>query len=230
MPGSGTSASSSSTTCAIPRAQEILGVERKVHTAEHLASAMLLPGRAASVEIPRAKLFAPATRRPIAESRPPSFTPSPRQPEKTWPRRELSGGRRPSAQTRHRPRLHRRARRRPLALRALSAPFRRAARRNQGSARRSLPVRRQRFRPGPHGGRVRRALVVVIFGPSDPAIWGPWRTAGEVVSAPGGIGDVTVDAGARRAAAPAGARMNAAPAPALLRPQVLAADSALRWS
>ena len=33
---------------------------------------------------------------------------------------------------------------------------------------------------------------VVIFGPSDPAIWGPWRTAGEVVAAPGGIGDVTV--------------------------------------
>ena len=33
---------------------------------------------------------------------------------------------------------------------------------------------------------------VVVFGPSDPAIWGPWRTAGEVVAAPGGIADVTV--------------------------------------
>jgi heptosyltransferase-3 len=33
---------------------------------------------------------------------------------------------------------------------------------------------------------------VVIFGPSDPAIWGPWRTTGEVVASPGGIADVTV--------------------------------------
>ena len=39
----------------IPRAQEILGVERKVHTAEHLASAMFYLG-APMVEIPRAKL------------------------------------------------------------------------------------------------------------------------------------------------------------------------------
>jgi ADP-heptose:LPS heptosyltransferase len=33
---------------------------------------------------------------------------------------------------------------------------------------------------------------VVIFGPSDPAIWGPWRTAGEVVAAHGPIADVAV--------------------------------------
>jgi ADP-heptose:LPS heptosyltransferase len=41
----------------IPRAQEILGVERKVHTAEHLASAMFYLGVPPS-EIPRARLFA----------------------------------------------------------------------------------------------------------------------------------------------------------------------------
>ena len=39
----------------IPRAQEILGVERKVHTAEHLASAMFYLG-APPMEIPRARL------------------------------------------------------------------------------------------------------------------------------------------------------------------------------
>jgi hypothetical protein len=32
--------------------------------------------------------------------------------------------------------------------------------------------------------------VVVIFGPSDPAIWGPWRTVSAVVTSPGGIGQV----------------------------------------
>ena len=32
--------------------------------------------------------------------------------------------------------------------------------------------------------------VLVVFGASDPAIWGPWRTASEIVSAPGGIARV----------------------------------------
>lgn len=41
----------------IPRAQEILDVERKVHTAEHLASAVFYLGVPQS-EIPRARLFA----------------------------------------------------------------------------------------------------------------------------------------------------------------------------
>jgi hypothetical protein len=30
----------------------------------------------------------------------------------------------------------------------------------------------------------------MVFGDSNPAIWGPWRTASEVVTAPGGIGRV----------------------------------------
>jgi ADP-heptose:LPS heptosyltransferase len=32
--------------------------------------------------------------------------------------------------------------------------------------------------------------VVVIFGNSNPAIWGPWRTPSEIVTAPGGIAHV----------------------------------------
>ena len=34
---------------------------------------------------------------------------------------------------------------------------------------------------------------VVIFGPSDPAIWGPWRAPAEVVAAAGGIERITVE-------------------------------------
>src|SRR5262249_49748911 len=34
--------------------------------------------------------------------------------------------------------------------------------------------------------------VVVIFGSSDPEIWSPWRTSGAAITAPGGIGAVTV--------------------------------------
>jgi len=44
----------------IPRAQEILGIERKVHTAEHLASAVFYLG-VDQCEIPRAKLVADRT-------------------------------------------------------------------------------------------------------------------------------------------------------------------------
>jgi len=32
--------------------------------------------------------------------------------------------------------------------------------------------------------------VVEIFGTADAAIWGPWRTAAEVVTAPGGVSGV----------------------------------------
>ena len=67
----------------IPRAQEILGVDRKVHTAEHLASAMFYLG-VPHTEIPRARLFAA----PHLHGRVP--TPScirlRRRPAKTWPR------------------------------------------------------------------------------------------------------------------------------------------------
>lgn len=65
----------------IPRAQEILGVERTVHTAEHVASAMFFLGVPPS-DIPRARLAAAASPRtrpyavlhPLASAR-----------DKTWP-------------------------------------------------------------------------------------------------------------------------------------------------
>jgi heptosyltransferase III len=64
----------------VPRAQEILEVERKVHTAEHLASAMFYLG-VPHTEIPRARLFAaPASRpRPYAV-----LHPFASEPAKTW--------------------------------------------------------------------------------------------------------------------------------------------------
>jgi len=73
----------------IPRAQEILGVERKVHTAEHLASAIFYLGVPQS-EIPRAQLFAaphtllhPGTR-PYAV-----LHPFASEAGKTWPREKF---------------------------------------------------------------------------------------------------------------------------------------------
>jgi ADP-heptose:LPS heptosyltransferase len=65
----------------IPRAQEILSVDRKVHTAEHLASAMFYLG-APSSDIPRSRLFAERAQRgtPYAVLHPMASA-----PDKTWP-------------------------------------------------------------------------------------------------------------------------------------------------
>jgi heptosyltransferase III len=66
----------------IPRAQEILGIERKVHTAEHLASAMFYLGVTQS-EIPRARLFAAPSPRPRPYT---VLHPFASAGDKTWPR------------------------------------------------------------------------------------------------------------------------------------------------
>lgn len=66
----------------VPRAQQILGEERPVHTAEHVASVMFWLG-VPRTEIPRARLFAAA-----AVPREPAFAvlhPFASHPEKTWP-------------------------------------------------------------------------------------------------------------------------------------------------
>src|ERR1700722_4908554 len=65
----------------IPRAQEILNVDRKVHTAEHLASAMFYLGVPQS-EIPRARLFAEPCSRPSPYA---VLHPFASEAAKTWP-------------------------------------------------------------------------------------------------------------------------------------------------
>ncbi len=64
----------------IPTAQEILGVHRKVHTAEHLASAMFWLG-VPQTEIPRGRLFAPPSEFQHAYA---VLHPKASSPEKTW--------------------------------------------------------------------------------------------------------------------------------------------------
>lgn len=70
----------------IPRAQEILNVDRKVHTAEHLASAMFFLGVPQS-EIPRARLFAAPLTLMHPRPRPCAVLhPFASQTDKTWPK------------------------------------------------------------------------------------------------------------------------------------------------
>jgi ADP-heptose:LPS heptosyltransferase len=172
----------------IPRAQEILGVERKVHTAEHLASAMFYLGADVG-KVPRAKLATQEGRRkrlPHCIVHPVAAT-----PEKTW---RADGF---LAVAEH------------LKSRGLETVF-------IGGAGDDLsPFRAYRTVAGAPLSEIKALLAgaalfvgndsgpahmaaafgvpsVVIFGPSDPEIWGPWRTASEVVRAPEGIGRVEI--------------------------------------
>jgi heptosyltransferase III len=170
----------------IPRAQEILKVERTVHTAEHLASAMFWLG-AQRAEIPRAKLVPrnPLPQRPRAVIHAVAAT-----PEKTW---RADGF---LAVAEH----LRAAGTEPVFIGAEAgelAPFQ-AFRTLAGAPLEEVKalLSSASLFVGNDSGPAHMAAafglpVVAIFGASDPAIWGPWRTVAEVVASPAGIGAVT---------------------------------------
>ena len=177
----------------IPRAQEILGPEilkmdRKVHTAEHLASAMFYLG-VPLTEIPRARLFAApyarsgpyAVLHPLASSR-----------EKTWPHENFL------ALASHL--------KTNLGLRAVfiaglnedlsafsaypcvqGAPLEEVKSLLAGA---SLFVGND---SGPaHIAAAFGRPLVVLFGSSDLDNWRPWRTENAVLTSPEGIGSIEV--------------------------------------
>jgi ADP-heptose:LPS heptosyltransferase len=170
----------------IPRAQEILQVERTVHTAEHLASAVFWLG-APQAEIPRAKLIPrnPLPQRPRAVIHAVAAT-----PEKTWRAEGFL------AVAEH----LRAAGTEPVFIGADAgelAPFH-TFRTLAGAPLEEVKalLSSASLFVGNDSGPAHMAAafglpVVVIFGASDPAIWGPWRTAAEVVVSPAGIGSVT---------------------------------------
>jgi heptosyltransferase III len=171
----------------IPRAQQILNAERTVHTAEHLASAMFYLG-APIGEVPRAKLFAQtssthacATIHPVAATA-----------EKTWSAAGFL------AVAEH----LRSAGIEPVFIGAADddlSPFSdfRTLRGAPLGEVKSLLAASCLF-VGNDSGPAHMAAafglpVVVIFGNSNPAIWGPWRTASEIVAAPAGIRQVSIE-------------------------------------
>jgi ADP-heptose:LPS heptosyltransferase len=171
----------------IPRAQEILGEERTVHTAEHLASAMFYLG-APVAEIPRAKLNAGQAKAcPTGVIHAVAAT-----AEKTW---NADGF---LAVAKH----LRDTGIEPVFIGATGddlSPFSgfRALRGAPLGEVKNLLASSCLF-VGNDSGPAHMAAafglpVVVIFGNSNPAIWGPWRTASEVVTSPRGIGGVTMD-------------------------------------
>ncbi len=165
----------------IPRAQQILGTERKVHTAEHLASAIFYLG-AERCEVPRARLGGPG-----AGSQGPGrlavIHACATAAEKTWPAENFllvaeylkKSGLEPvfiggAGDDLSAFRGYRTVQGAPLGeiakLLGEAALF---VGNDSGPA---------------HMAAAAGCRVVVIFSASDPEIWGPWRTAGEVVCAP----------------------------------------------
>jgi ADP-heptose:LPS heptosyltransferase len=183
----------------IPRAQEILGVPRTVHTAEHLASAMFYLG-APITEIPRAKLRGAGTRachlgtpadtQTLGTSRATAaIHPVAATPEKTW----RADGFLAVAEYLKESGLE------PVFIGGAGddlSPFRgyRTIAGAPLSEIKTLLSTASLF-VGNDSGPAHMAAAfgvpqVVIFGNSDPAIWGPWRTVSQVIAAPGGISRV----------------------------------------
>ena len=195
----------------IPRAQKILGVDRKVHTAEHLASAMFYLGVPVS-EIPRARLFAdlpmgqagslrrvgnppgaPNDNRRAAYQAAPQVRayavihPTASAPDKTWPAERFMDVARCMKELD------------PVfiagpgeSLAAFSeyrtvvgAPLEDVKSLMAGAA---LFVGND---SGPaHIAAAFGVPVVVLFGSSDPDIWSPWKTQAAVLACPNGIAGI----------------------------------------
>ena len=163
----------------IPRAQEILGIERRVHTAEHLASAMFWLG-VPRQEIPRARLVAGPAPKDLGNYV--VIHPFASEPDKTWPAERFVEVAR-----------HLRAANglEPVFLAGPmddTAPFLefRVWRNAPLADVKSLMSGASLFvgnDSGPaHVAAAFGVPVVVLFGPSDAVTWAPWRTEAQVMT------------------------------------------------
>lgn len=159
----------------IPRAQQILGEERTVHTAEHVASAMFWLGVPVS-EVPRARLYARPSGGPsVAVLHPVAATAA-----KTWPAAHFLAV---AARLRESGMI-------PVFIGATSddlSVF------SEFRTLRGVPLSEIKrllagsgLFVGNDSGPAHMAAAfgipsIVIFGESNPAIWGPWKTPSEIV-------------------------------------------------
>jgi ADP-heptose:LPS heptosyltransferase len=218
----------------IPRAQEIMGVERKVHTAEHVASVFFFLG-VPQTEVPRARLFAaepadvpagcekrrsegdrPLCPRPLCtadesvsggdrEVCPLRFAfsrtlpggyavihPFASAPEKTWPLERFL------AVAEH---IESQLGLTPVFIPGPGEPVN-VFGRHQVIADAPIPklkgiMSEASLFVGNDSGPAHIAAAygvpcVVVFGPTDPAVWFPWRTECRTLQMPGGIQEVSL--------------------------------------
>jgi heptosyltransferase III len=177
---------------AIPVAQKILGISRRVHTAEHMAAAMFYLG-VPITSVPRARIGTRPSRALLAPDRPYAVIhPLAATAEKTWPSDRFMDLARHIEQA--------------MDLEIVfiggfgedlsgfgnwrtipGAPLDEVAR----------LLRDASFFAGNDSGPAHVAAAfgvpqVVLFGPSDSEVWAPWRTPAEILKAEGPIHSISV--------------------------------------
>ena len=176
----------------IPTAQETMRISRRVHTAEHLASAMFYLGVPLS-DVPRAAIPVPAGRSPYApERRYAVIHPFAATPAKTWPSDNFL------ALARH---IEKVLHLEPLFVGGpdedLSgfAPWRAVA----GAPLTELAklMRDAALFCGNDSGPAHIAAAfgvpeLVFFGPSDSEVWAPWRTPSQILRSEGSLASIPV--------------------------------------
>lgn len=167
----------------IPRAQEILGEERVVHTAEHAAAAMFYLGVPLQV-VPRARLFSAKRWREGSYA---VIHPYASAPEKTWPARRFLE----VAEF-----MHKALQLEPIFIGGPGddpAPFRPWPVEISSDLRKSKSLLASAALffgndSGPaHMAAAFGVPVGVLYGPSDPGIWAPWRTQAQVLHSASGM-------------------------------------------
>lgn len=167
-------------------AQEIIGVKRKVHTAEHLAAAVFALGVPVQ-RVPPAQLF---TTQSSAKGRYAVLHAFASAPEKRWPADRFCevarylklwnitpiflAGKDDDATCFEPHQVFRGSLAELKALLSKAAVF---VGNDSGPA---------------HMAAAFLVPSVVLFGTSDPKIWRPWRTEAQVIAAPHGLGEVSV--------------------------------------
>jgi len=173
----------------IPRAQKTLGVNRTVHTAEHLASAFFALG-APLKEIPRGELFTDGKLPFELKGRYAVLHPYASTPEKTWlPERFAEVARYLQLWNI-----------KPVFLAGPNddvTPFRSHAIAQGTLSEAKALLSKAAVFIGNDSGPAHMAAAfgipsVVLFSTTNPAIWGPWRTEQEVIVAREGLSSVTV--------------------------------------
>ena len=180
----------------VPTAQRTLGISRRVHTAEHMASAMFYLGVPVA-DVPRARIEPLPGRSRYAPDAPYAVIhPFAATPDKTWPSDSFL------LLAHHLEKSHRLT---PVFIGGPDddlSPFARYGAVSAAPlAELSRLMRDAAFFAGNDSGPAHVAAAfgvpqVVFFGPSDAETWAPWRTSAEVLTsnaATGNIGDIGVE-------------------------------------
>ena len=172
----------------IPSAQEILHVQRPVHTAEHLASAMFYLGVPVT-EIPRAKLAAVPELRGAAYA---VMHPFASAAAKAWPLERFAA-------------LAAKLNQAGLPPVIVAGPYDNVRPFSQFEVVRNASIDKVKNvmagaglfignDSGPaHIAAAFGVPVVVLFGPSDPVTWAPWKTEARVLTSPQSIAQISLE-------------------------------------